>query len=109
MRLTGRRDFENAHVLRMLSSSVGERQRLAFARVLLHKPKYVLLDEATSALDPKNEAALYKELVATGTTIMSVSHHQSLVRYHTHVLELDGGDGWTVHAAKGFRMTEDAV
>lgn len=40
--------------------SLGEQQRLAFARLLLAGPKLALLDEATSALDTKNEALLYK-------------------------------------------------
>lgn len=38
--------------------SIGEQQRLAFARVLLFQPRYAILDEATSALDSANEAAL---------------------------------------------------
>jgi ABC-type uncharacterized transport system fused permease/ATPase subunit len=40
--------------------SLGEQQRLAFARLLLAAPKLALLDEATSALDTKNEALLYQ-------------------------------------------------
>jgi len=42
---------------------------LAFARVLLHRPRYVLLDEATSALDRENEAALYEQLIASSITL----------------------------------------
>ena len=53
--------------------SVGERQRLAFARVLLKKPRYVLLDEATSALDHENEEALYEQLASTSATIARYS------------------------------------
>ncbi|MGL4881089.1 MAG: ABC transporter ATP-binding protein/permease, partial [Waterburya sp.] len=34
--------------------SLGEQQRLAFARIIISKPRYVILDEATSALDIKN-------------------------------------------------------
>ena len=45
--------------------SIGEQQRLAFARVLLCRPRYVMLDEATSALDVGNEEILYRELAAT--------------------------------------------
>ena len=58
--------------------SVGERQRLAFARVLLKNPRYVLLDEATSALDRENESAIYGRLFETATTLVSVSHHLRL-------------------------------
>ena len=48
--------------------SLGEQQRLTFARLLLNQPKYVILDEATSALDLDNEASLYQQLQATQTT-----------------------------------------
>jgi putative ATP-binding cassette transporter len=40
--------------------SLGEQQRLAFARLLLIKPGYAVLDEATSALDGPNETRLYR-------------------------------------------------
>ena len=42
--------------------SLGEQQRLAFARILINKPHYAILDEATSALDITNEASLYQHL-----------------------------------------------
>ena len=87
--------------------SVGERQRLAFARVLLKHPRYVLLDEATSALDQENESALYGQLIATSTTFVSVSHHPALVKYHSQVLELTADGGWRLHSAREFRFTED--
>ena len=87
--------------------SVGERQRLAFARVFLKNPRYVLLDEATSALDRENESVLYEKLAATSTTLVSVSHHSALVKYHTQVLELVDGGSWRLHPAPKFRFTED--
>lgn len=87
--------------------SVGERQRLAFARVILKQPRYVLLDEATSALDRENESELYRKLIATSTTIVSVSHHPALVRYHSQVLELKQDGAWHLHSAAEFRFTED--
>jgi vitamin B12/bleomycin/antimicrobial peptide transport system ATP-binding/permease protein len=87
--------------------SVGERQRLAFARVLLTRPKYVLLDEATSALDRANESALYGTLVGTATTLVSVSHHPVLVKYHAQVLELTGEGGWKLHPAGQFHFNEE--
>ena len=89
--------------------SAGERQRLAFARVLLKRPRYVLLDEATSALDRENEAMLYGKLIDTSTTLVSVSHHPALVRYHSQVLELKAEGGWRLHPAAKFRFTADLV
>jgi vitamin B12/bleomycin/antimicrobial peptide transport system ATP-binding/permease protein len=78
--------------------STGERQRLAFARVFLSRPRYVLLDEATSALDQDNEAALYRQLAATSSTLVSVSHHPALKNYHSNILELEPGGGWTLRS-----------
>ena len=74
--------------------SVGEQQRLAFARVLLGRPRYAMLDEATSALDLDNERTLYQRLAATSTTMVSVSHRLNVLPYHRQVLELTGNGGW---------------
>lgn len=79
--------------------SIGEQQRLAFARALLAKPRYVMLDEATSALDPANEERLYQELVAAGVTPVSVTHHAVLRPFHRQVLELTGEGAWRLQPA----------
>jgi putative ATP-binding cassette transporter len=89
--------------------SVGERQRLAFARVLLKNPRYVLLDEATSALDRENEEAFYEQLALTEATIVSVTHHPSLVKYHSQILELKPDGEWSLYPASEFQLTEDLV
>jgi len=85
--------------------SVGEQQRLAFARVLITKPRYAMLDEATSALDARNEERLYQLLSASRTTFVSVSHHESIRDYHEHVLELLGDGQWRLHATRQFSAT----
>lgn len=79
--------------------SIGEQQRLAFARALLARPRYVMLDEATSALDPTNEERLYHELVAAGVTPVSVTHHAVLRPFHRQVLELTGEGEWRLRPA----------
>ena len=84
--------------------SVGEQQRLAFARVLLAEPRYAMLDEATSALDVANEAALYRQLAQSSITPVSVSHRPGLLEYHSEVLELDGRGGWRLHPARSYRF-----
>ncbi|MFO0232154.1 MAG: ATP-binding cassette domain-containing protein, partial [Burkholderiales bacterium] len=84
--------------------SIGEQQRLAFARVLLAEPRYAMLDEATSALDAANEERLYLELAATRTTAVSVSHRQGVVRYHDRILELPGDGTWRIVPADGYRL-----
>lgn len=84
--------------------SVGEQQRLAFARVLVHQPGIVILDEATSALDSANEASLYARLRESGTTVISIAHRAAVLRHHTHVLQLLGEGAWEVHEAGSFQF-----
>jgi putative ATP-binding cassette transporter len=69
--------------------SGGEKQRVAFARILLHKPDIVVLDEATSALDPKSQVKLM-ELVTDQPemTLLSVGHRPELESFHTRKIEL---------------------
>jgi putative ATP-binding cassette transporter len=82
--------------------SVGEQQRLGFARALLAKPRYLLLDESTSALDAGNEARLYAQLAGLSITPVSVSHHQALLKHHSQVLVLPGDGGWSLHKAADY-------
>lgn len=74
--------------------SLGEQQRLAFARLLVTHPDYVILDEATSALDQENEDKLYEQLQQSHTTFISVGHRESLFKYHQWVLELSPDSSW---------------
>jgi putative ATP-binding cassette transporter len=70
--------------------SLGEQQRLAFARVFLIKPALIFLDEATSALDEKSEAALYRMLrnASWRPAIISVGHRSTLIQFHDRILDL---------------------
>ncbi len=74
--------------------SLGEQQRIAFARILITKPLYAILDEATSGLDLKNEESLYQHLQKTETTFISVGHRQSLMKYHQILLEISEDNSW---------------
>lgn len=83
--------------------SPGEQQRIAFARVLLTKPKAVFLDESTSALDEGLEFMLYS-LVRTelpDTILVSVSHRETVEQHHTHELELLGDGEWRFGRVQG--------
>jgi len=74
--------------------SLGEQQRLAFARLLLCSPRFVVLDEATSALDGAAEQLLYAQLLRRRMGLISVGHRPSLRLYHDRLLELDGRGDW---------------
>jgi putative ATP-binding cassette transporter len=76
--------------------SPGEQQRIAFARVLLVRPRAVFLDEATSALDEGLEFALYELLreALPDTIVVSVGHNGSVERHHQHHLQLLGEGAW---------------
>lgn len=83
--------------------SPGEQQRIAFARVLLTKPKAVFLDEATSALDEGLEFALY-DLIRTElphTILVSVSHRSTVEQHHGKHLELLGEGEWRLGRVEG--------
>jgi len=88
--------------------SLGEQQRLAFARLLLNSPRFVVLDEATSALDVATEKHLYKLLVERQMACVSVGHRPTLVEYHDTVLELDGNGGWRLLPAAGYDFNRPA-
>lgn len=75
--------------------SLGEQQRLAFARLIVGKPKLAILDECSSALDTASEDRLYSHLQSIGIGYISVGHRPSLYRYHNLVLRL-GSDDRTV-------------
>ena len=74
--------------------SVGEQQRIAFARLLFQKPKpsIVFLDEATSALDEASEKKMYELLAAEKYTVVSVGHRSSLMQFHSKRLRFVSGD-----------------
>ena len=76
--------------------SLGEQQRLAFARVLLTRPAWIFLDEATSALDEPREQEMYalikRELPEV--SIVSVGHRSTLFAQHQLELHLSGNGDW---------------
>ncbi|MFN6486998.1 MULTISPECIES: ABC transporter ATP-binding protein/permease [unclassified Nostoc] len=83
--------------------SLGEQQRLAFARLLITHPRFTILDEATSALDLNNEGNLYQQLQETKTTFISVGHRESLSNYHQWVLELSHDSSWQLISVQDYR------
>jgi putative ATP-binding cassette transporter len=70
--------------------SGGEQQRLAFARLVVHKPAIVVMDEATSALDEASQdsmMSLFRDELAHAM-LLSVGHRPGLEDYHDRVIEL---------------------
>ena len=71
--------------------SLGEQQRLAFARALLAKPDWLFLDEATASLDEPTEEAIYAMLATAlpATTIVSIGHRSTLKALHDRVIAME--------------------
>ena len=76
--------------------SLGEQQRLAFARLLLHKPKVAFLDEATASMDEGLEDNMYRLLKERlpHTTVISVGHRSTLQAFHQQQLMILGNGEW---------------
>jgi vitamin B12/bleomycin/antimicrobial peptide transport system ATP-binding/permease protein len=78
------------------SLSLGEQQRIAFARILLQRPDYMFLDEATVSLDEEMEKTLY-QLIRSKleyATVISAGHRHTLISWHQSRVELLGGGKW---------------
>lgn len=75
--------------------SGGEKQRLAFARLLLHKPDIIILDEATSALDEKSQDRMMESLIdeLPDATVVSVAHRAELEAFHSRKIILERHEG----------------
>ena len=76
--------------------SIGEQQRVAFARILLNEPRVVFLDESTSAMDEGLELMLYRLLrdELPATILVSVSHRDTVEQHHDRQLALLCAGGW---------------
>lgn len=70
--------------------SLGEQQRLSFARAIYNDPSVVILDESTSAMDLETEKHMYSLLRKQGVTYISVGHRPSLLPYHSRKMTLRG-------------------
>ncbi len=75
--------------------SVGEQQRLAFARLLLHRPRWIFMDEATAALDEQNQDAMMQMVLdeLPEAALVSIGHRPGLEAFHTRTLKLVKADG----------------
>ena len=82
--------------------SLGEQQRLAYGRLLLNAPRFVVLDEATSALDVATEDHLYALLRQRELAVISIGHRPTLKQFHDTVLELSGNGDWRLMPATSY-------
>lgn len=89
--------------------SPGEQQRLAFARLLLNRPRYAFLDEATSALDIGNEERMYALLRQSRIPFLSSGHRTSLLRFHRSVLQLSPDRTWKLEQSPEFGILTTAT
>lgn len=75
--------------------SLGEQQRLAFARLFLHKPAWIFMDEATAALDERNQDAMMQLVLdeLPESALVSIGHRPGLEAFHTRTMKLQRAEG----------------
>lgn len=73
--------------------SGGEKQRMNFARIMFHKPRFIILDEATNAISVDMEDYLFNMLKRYRFNFISISQRPSLIKYHDLLLEVYGNEG----------------
>jgi ABC-type uncharacterized transport system fused permease/ATPase subunit len=77
--------------------SLGEKQRLAMARLMYHKPRFAILDECTSAVSGEMELRLFKICRKLKITYITISHRPALQQFHDRILAIgDGKSGFTI-------------
>ncbi|KAH9982714.1 adrenoleukodystrophy protein [Lactifluus volemus] len=74
--------------------SGGDKQKIAWARLFYHRPKYAVLDEATSLVPTEIEGMMMDHATELGITLLTVSHRPSLWKYHAMILHYDGMGGY---------------
>ncbi|MEO8248242.1 MAG: ABC transporter ATP-binding protein/permease [Burkholderiales bacterium] len=114
--LAGRLDEEDAWGQKL---SGGEQQRLAIARTLLKKPKWIFADEATSALDEAAEKSLYERLLelvrASGGALISIAHRPGVAAFHDKRWEIEkspepkGGGQQALSGAAEYRLRTSTI
>ena len=84
--------------------SGGEKQRLAFARLFLHRPDIIVLDEATAALDSRSQDRLMGLLSRefTDATVISIGHRPELAAFHQRRIVLE-------RSRKGAKLVDGAA
>lgn len=86
--------------------SGGEKQRMALARLIYHKPQFAILDECTSAVAIDVEQRIYKYLSEDmQCTLLSVSHRvKQLAKFHHLILEFDGNGSFEFKRLNGAEL-----
>jgi ABC-type uncharacterized transport system fused permease/ATPase subunit len=75
--------------------SGGEKQRIAMGRLLYHKPIYAIMDECTSQMSVDIEAHVYQYMKDQGITLITVSHRETVWKYHEYLLRFLGDKQYT--------------
>ncbi|KAH3666264.1 hypothetical protein OGAPHI_004453 [Ogataea philodendri] len=89
--------------------SGGERQKLIIARVLFHQKRFVILDEPTNAISYDYEDAIFEMMKAKKFTFITISHRETLIKYHDYLLQLNSANSFEFKKVDGGLRTFDNV